>query len=85
MEILIRIKRSMSKEVLLDRSKVRLCLANKNKDIAILNLKNIHYLPSNPSNLVNFALLNDCRIYYNNEKKKLYKRSLKKILASAKR
>lgn len=42
----IKIRRLILEEVLLGRGKVRLHLANKNKDRAILNLKNVYYLSS---------------------------------------
>ena len=75
----------MSKRVFLDRGIILLHLVNKNKNGAILNLKNIYYLPSSPSNLISLAFLKDYRIYQNNNKKKLYKRYLRRTLASIKR
>lgn len=80
-----RIGGSTSERVLPGRGKVRLRPANDNEDGAILNLKNVYYLPSSLSNLVSLALLNDHGIYYNNEKEKLYNKSLRRILASAER
>ena len=85
MERPTRIGGSTSEGVLLGRGKVRLRLANDNKDGVILNLKNIYYLPSNPSNLVSLALLNNHGIYYNNKKERLCEKSSEKILASAKK
>lgn len=67
------------------REKVRLRLANDNEDRVILNLKNVYYLPSSLSNLVSLTLLNNHGIYYNNKKERLYEKSSRKILASAKR
>ncbi len=61
------------------RGKFRLRLANDNEDKVILNLKNVYYLPSSPSNLVSLALLNDHGIYYNNEKERLYEKSSGRI------
>lgn len=81
----IRIGGSTSEGVSPGRGKVRLRLANKNEDGVILNLKNVYYLPSSPSNLVSLVLLNDHGIYYNNEKERLYEKSSGRILASAKR
>lgn len=81
----IRIGGSTSEGVSPGRGKVRLRLANENKDGVILNLKNVYYLSSSPSNLVSLILLNDHGIYYNNEKEKLYEKSSGRILASAKR
>ena len=80
-----RIGGSTSEGVSPGRGKVCLHLANNNEDRVILNLKNVYYLPNSPSNLVSLALLNDHGIYYNNEKEKLYDKSSRKILASAKR
>lgn len=80
-----RIDRSTSEGVSPGRGKVQLHLANDNKNRVILNLKNVYYLPRSPSNLVSFALLNNHEIYYNNEKERLYKKSLRRILTSAKR
>lgn len=69
------------KEVLPGRGKVRLRLANKNKNGVILNLNNVYYLPSNVLNFVSLVLLNNHRIYYNNKKEKLYEKSSERILA----
>lgn len=80
-----RIGGSTSEGVSPGSGKVCLRLANDNKDRAILNLKNVYYLPSSPSNLVSLALLNNHGIYYNNEKEKLYDKSSRRILASAER
>ena len=80
-----RIGGSTSEGVSSGRGKVRLRLANDNEDGAILNFKNVYYLPSSPSNLVSLAFLHDHGIYYDNEKEKLYDKSSRRILASAKR
>ena len=57
-----RISGLISEGVLLSRSKVRLHLANKNKNEVILNLKNIYYLYSSPLNFASLILLNDYKI-----------------------
>lgn len=66
------------------RGKVRLRLAvsreSEEKGVT-LTLNNVYYLPSSPSNLVSFALLNDNKIYLDNENETLYDGDTKAILA----
>ena len=52
----------ISEGVLLNRSKVRLHLANKNENEMISNLKNVYYLYSSLLNIVSLILLNDYEI-----------------------
>lgn len=83
-----RIGGSTSEGVSPGRGKVRLRLAIS-KDIdkqgVTLTLNNVYYLPSSPSNLVSLALLNDNKIYYDNENETLYDSDTKGVLASAQR
>ncbi len=51
--MLMKIRRSTLKGVLLIGGKVWLYLANKNKDEIILKFKKIYYLSSSLSNLIN--------------------------------
>lgn len=64
------------------RRKIRLRLAQKNgSEGMVLDLKDIFLLPSSPSNLVSLALLNNGRIYHNNENETLYNVDTKEVLA----
>ena len=63
---------------------LRLSLENGLKG-AILDLKNVYYLPSSPSNLVSLGLLNDHDIYHKNEDETLNDRKTKDVLADAER
>lgn len=75
-----------SNGVFFERRKVRLWLSQKNglKKV-ILNLKDVFYFPSSPSNLISLALLNNSGIFYNNENETLYNIYIKKVLAKAKK
>lgn len=68
------------------RGKVRLRLSQKDgSEGVILNLKDVFYLPSSPSNLVSLALLNNSGIFHDNENETLYDVRTKEVLAQAKR
>ena len=68
------------------RGKVRLRLGlEDNSEGAILNLRNVYYLPNSPCILVSLGLLNDSGIYHNNEQETLYHVESKRILTQARR
>lgn len=51
----------------------------------ILDLKDVFFLPSSPSNLTSLALLNNYGIFNDNENETLYDLKTKEVLAQAKR
>ena len=55
------------------------------KEGAILDLKNVFFLPNSPSNLVSLGLLNNLGIFHNNEDEILYDKEIKTPLAYAQR
>lgn len=68
------------------RGKVRLRLSLQDGcEGVILDLKNVYFLPSSPSNLVSLGLLNDHHVFHNNENETLYDRNTKQVLAHAQR
>lgn len=68
------------------RGKVRLCLSLKDDhEGVVLNLNDVFFLPSSPSNVVSLGLLNIHGIFYNNENETLYDRRTKETLAYAER
>ena len=83
-----RIGGSTSEGISPGRGKVRLRLAvsrESEREGVTLTLNNVYYLPSSPSNLISLALLNDNKIYLNNENETLYDSDTKEILASTQR
>lgn len=81
-----RIGGSTSNGVSSGREKIRLRLSQKDgSEGVILNLKDVFYLPSSPSNLVSLALLNNSGIFHDNENETLYDVRTKEVLAQAKR
>lgn len=80
-----RIGGSTSEGISPGRGKVRLRLAVSKREGVTLTLNNVYYLPSSPSNLVSLALLNDNKIYLDNENETLYDSKTKEILASTQR
>ncbi len=82
---LTRIVGSTSDGVSPGRGKVRLCLSQKDgTEGVILNLKDVFFLPSSPYNLVSLALLNNHKIFYDNENETLYDLETKEVLVQAK-
>lgn len=80
-----RIGGSTSEGISPGQGKVRLRLAvsrESEREGVILTLNNIYYPPSSPSN---FSLLNDNKIYLDNENETLYDSDTKEILASTQR
>lgn len=66
--------------------KMFLCLNLKNRHKkVILDLKNVFIISHSPFNLVSLGLLNNDRIFYDNENEILYDRITKKTLAYAER
>lgn len=83
-----RIGGSTSEGISPGRGKVRLRLAvsrESEREGVTLTLNNVYYLPSSPSNLVSLAVLNDNKIYLDNENETLYDSNTKEILASTQR
>lgn len=79
-----KIEGSTSDEISPRRGRVRLCLSLKGgKKGIILDLKDVFFLPSSPSNLVSLGLFNDHGIFYNNENETLYNKQTKTPLAYA--
>lgn len=55
------------------RGKIKIRLTKKDgSEGLVLILTNVFYLPNTPSNLVSLSLLNDTRIYHQNEDQTLY-------------
>lgn len=78
-----RIGGSTSEGISPGRGKVRLRLAvsrESEREGVTLTLNNVYYLPSSTSNLVSLALLNDNKIYLDNENETLYDGDTKEIL-----
>lgn len=74
----------MSNEVSPSRKRMRLQLAFKDRtEGLILNLQNVYYLPNSLYNLVSLGLLNDSRIYHQNENKTLHQVKSKQTLTQA--
>lgn len=68
------------------RGKMRLWLSQKDgSEGVILDLKDVFFLPSSPSNLVSLVLLNNTGIFHNNENETFYDIRTKEVLAQAKR
>lgn len=81
-----RIGRSIADGMLPGQGNVRFCLSLKGgKEGVILDLKDVFFLPSSPSNLVSLGLLNNYGIFHNNEDKTLYDKETKTPLAYAQR
>lgn len=81
-----RIGGSTSDGVSPGRGKVRLRLSQKDgSEGMILDLKDVFFLPSSPSNLVSLALLNNGGIFHDNKNETLYDVDTKEVLAHAKR
>lgn len=81
-----RIGGSTSDGVSPGRGKVRLRLSQKDgSEGVILNLKDVFFLPSSPSNLVSLALLNNNGIFHDNKNETLYDVDTKEVLSQAKR
>ena len=71
----------MSDRISLGQGKIRLKLGLKDKSEGlVLNLQNIYYLSYSQCNLVYLGLLNNSRIYLDNENKTLYKVKTRYIL-----
>ncbi len=80
----IRISRSISDRISLDREKIRLRLALKDKSKGLIfNLYNVFYLSNSPCNPLNFGLLNNSGIYHDTKNKTLYEIHTRQVLAQA--
>lgn len=78
----IKIERFTSDELSPKRKKIQLWLDPKNnRSGMILYLKNIYHLPNSPCNLVGLKLLNNSKIFYNNQNEILYQLRSKKVSA----
>ncbi len=64
--------------------RLRLSLVDRNEGV-ILDLKNVFFFPSSPSNLVSLGLFNDHGIFYGNENETLYDKESKATLAYTQR
>ncbi len=64
--------------------RIRLALEDRSEKL-IFNLRNVFYLPNNPSNLVSLGFLNNVGVYYDNERQALYDKISQKPLAFEKR
>lgn len=85
-ELPTRIGGSTSDGISPGRGKIRLRLGLKDSSEGlILNLRYIYYLPNSLCNLVSLGLLNDSRIFHDNENETLYQIEPKKTLAQAQR
>lgn len=81
-----KVRGSTSNRILLDRKKVKIILAIKNKiERMKIIFSNIFYLPNSLSNLISLRLLNDSKNYHNNKNQTLYDFHSCRILAFAKR
>ncbi len=68
------------------RGRVRLRLALKDgSEGLILNFRIVYYLPNNQCNLVSLGLLNDSRIFPDNENETLYQVKSMQTLTQAQR
>lgn len=65
-----------------EKIQLQLKLKDDNKRI-ILNLQDVYYFPSNACNLMSLRLLNNSKIYYNNQNKTLYQLRSNRLLAQA--
>ncbi len=80
-----RIGGSISDGVSPGRGKVRLRLSQKDgTEGVILNLKDVFFPPSSPCNLVSLALLNNHKIFHDNENETLHDLETKEVFAQAK-
>lgn len=81
-----KVRKSILDSILLDRKKVKIRLALKDRiEELVLILTNIFYFFNSPSNLVSQSFLNNARIYYHNKNQTLYNFEILKTFAFTKR
>lgn len=80
----IKIEKLILNRISLKQRNVCLCLSLKRGEKGIIfDLKNVFFLLNSLSNLVSLGLLNDYRIFHNNENKILYSKKTKTHLIYA--